>query len=167
MADLDDRVGDLTFKARALAQAHPLTITATAYRDQMIVEEKRNQPMAEFADWAATAFLVGYCIRRVEEADCGIAPDTSVGSDALVPLGHDAVRFSDEVRNGRPAGKKLLEAELVEQLLDRVISTEIEKRVEHWKAQISTADWAMFEDYIAWWVIHGYSLRAAEIERVV
>ena len=165
MADLDDRVADLTFKARALAQAHPLTITATAYRDQMIVEERRTQPMTEFADWAATAFLVGYCIRRVEEADCGLAPDTTSGSDALVPLGHDAVRFSDEVRSGNPPGTRLLEQELVEALLDRVISTEIEKRVEHWKAQISTADWAMFEQYIAWWVIHGYALRAAEIER--
>jgi hypothetical protein len=166
MTDLEDRVADLTFKARALAQAHPLTVTATAYREQMIAEERRTQPMTEFSEWAATAFLVGYCIRRVEEADCGLAPDTSSGSDALVPLGHDAVRFSDEVRGGRPAGTRLLEQELVERLLDRVISTEIEKRVEHWKAQISKADWAMFEEYVAWWVIHGYALRAAEIERV-
>ncbi len=165
MADLDDRVADLTFKARALAQAHPLTVTATAYREQMIVEERRTQPMAEFADWAATAFLVGYCIRRIEEADCGMVPETSSSSDALVPLGHDAVRYSDEIRNGRPAGTGLLEQELVERLLDRVISTEIEKRVEHWKAQISKADWSTFEDYVAWWVIHGYSLRAAEVER--
>lgn len=165
MADLDDRVADLTFKARALAQAHPLTITASAYRDQMIVEERRTQPMPEFSEWAATAFLVGYCIRRVEEADCGLAPDTASGSDALVPLGHDAVRYSDEVRAGRPAAAQLLEMELVERLLDRVISTEIDKRVEHWKAQISKPDWAMFEEYISWWVIHGYSLRAAEIDR--
>ena len=165
MADADERIADLTFKARALAQAHPLTLTATAYREQMIIEERRTQPMPEFADWAATAFLVGYCIRRIEEADCGLAPDTESASDALVPLGHDAVRFSDEVRAGRPAGTRLLDPAMVEQLLDQVIGTEIDKRVEHWKTQISKADWAMFEDYIAWWVIHGYSLRAAEIER--
>ena len=54
---------------------------------------------------------------------------------------------------------------MVEALLDKVISTEIDKRAEHWKAQISKADWAMFEGYVAWWVIHGYSLRAAEILR--
>ncbi len=165
MADLDERVDDLTFKSRALAQAHPLTITATAYRDQMIAEERRTQPMKEFAEWASTAFLVGYCIRRVEEADCGLAPETASGSDALVPLGHDAVRFSDEIRNGRPAGTALLGQELVERLLDRVIGTEIEKRVEHWKAHLSNADWATYEEYVAWWVIHGYSLRAAEIDR--
>ena len=39
MADADERIADLTFKARALAQAHPLTLTATAYREQMIIEE--------------------------------------------------------------------------------------------------------------------------------
>ncbi len=165
MTDPTDRVGDLTFKARALAQAHPLTVTATAYREQMIEEERRTQPMSEFADWAGTAFLVGYCIRRIEEADIGELPETSPQTDALVPLAHDTARLSDEVKRGRPAGTQLLEMSLVGQLLNTVISTEIEKRVEHWKAQISKADWAMFEDYIAWWVIHGYAMRAAEVAR--
>lgn len=165
MADLDDRVGDLTFKARALAQAHPLTVTATVYRDQMVAEERRTQPMPEFADWAGTALLVGYCIRRVEEADRDKMPDTDGLTEALVPLAHETVRLSDEVRNGRAAGTRLLEPALVEALLDRVISTEIDKRVEHWKGQISGSDWAAFEAYIAWWVVHGYSLRAAEVLR--
>lgn len=167
MTDPADRVGDLTFKARALAQAHPLTVTATSYREQMVAEERRTQPMSEFADWAGTAFLVGYCIRRIEEADVGHLPETTPQTDALVPLAHDTARMSDEVKQGRPAGTQLLEMSLVGQLLDTVIATEIDKRVEHWKGQISAADWAMFEDYIAWWVIHGYSLRAAEISRSV
>ena len=166
MTDVSDRVGDLTFKARALAQAHPLTVTATAYREQMIEEERRTQPMSEFADWAGTAFLVGYCIRRIEEADVlGELPETTPQTDALVPLAHETARFSDEVKLGRPAGVQLLEQSLVEELLDTVISTEIDKRTEHWKGQVSAADWAMFESYIAWWVIHGYSMRAAEIAR--
>jgi len=94
-------------------------------------------------------------------------PETTPQADALVPLAHDTARMSDEVKQGRPAGTQLLEMSLVGQLLDTVIATEIDKRVEHWKGQISAADWAMFEDYIAWWVIHGYSLRAAEISRSV
>lgn len=165
ITDFDDRVADLTFKARALAQAHPLTVTAAVYRDQMVAEERRTQGMPEFADWAGTALLVGYCIRRVEEADREQLPDTEGLTEALVPLAHETVRLSDEVRNGRPAGSRLLDPELVEALLDRVISTEIEKRVEHWKAQITSADWATFESYIAWWVVHGYALRAAEVLR--
>lgn len=165
MTEAADRVADLTFKARALAQAHPLTVTASTYRDQMIKEERRTQPMPEFADWAATAFLAGYCIRRIEEADTGQMPETDPQTDAIVPLAHDAARLSDEVKQGRPAGNQMLEQPLVEALLDTMISTEIDKRAEHWKAQVGQADWAMFEDYIAWWVIHGYSLRAAEILR--
>ena len=165
MTDPADRVGDLTFKARALAQAHPLTVTATSYREQMVAEERRTQPMSEFADWAGTAFLVGYCIRRIEEADVGHLPETTPQTDALVPLAHDTARMSDAVKQGRPAGTQLLEMSLVGQLLDTVIATKIDKRVEYWKGQISAADWAMFEDYIAWWVIHGYSMRAAEIAR--
>lgn len=165
MVDFDDRVDDLTFKARALAQAHPLTVTAAVYRDQMVAEERRTQPMPDFADWAGTALLVGYCIRRVEEADRDKMPNTDGLTEALVPLAHETVRLSDEVRNGRPAGVQLLEPALVEALLDRVISTEIDKRVEHWKGQISASDWETFEVYIAWWVVHGYSLRAAEILR--
>lgn len=165
MVDFDDRVDDLTFKARALAQAHPLTVTAAVYRDQMVAEERRTQPMPEFADWAGTALLVGYCIRRVEEADCGRLPDTDGLTEALVPLAHDTVRLSDEVRSGNAAGTRLLDPAIVEALLDRVISTEIDKRADQWKDQISATDWATFENYIAWWVVHGYSLRAAEILR--
>ena len=165
MTDPTDRVADLTFKARALAQAHPLTVTASSYREQMIEEERRTQPMSEFADWAGTAFLVGYCIRRIEEADVGDLPETTPQTNALVPLAHETARLSDEVKLGRPAGVQLLEQPLVEELLDTVISTEIDKRSEHWKGQISNEDWAMFESYVAWWVIHGYSMRAAEISR--
>lgn len=158
----DERISDLTFRARALAQAHPLSATASAYRQQMIDAERSTQPLAEFADWAATAFLVGYCIRRVEEADADAIPTDLPPEPDLEALGRGAVRLSEEVRNGRPAGIELLPTPLVEELLNNVISTEIDKRAEHWKANISTDDWAQFEQYAAWWVIHGYALRAAE-----
>ena len=92
-------------------------------------------------------------------------PETKGLTDALVPLAHDTVRLSDEVRGGNVAGTRLLDPAIVEALLDRVISTEIDKRADQWKDQISATDWATFENYIAWWVVHGYSLRAAEISR--
>jgi hypothetical protein len=161
-----DQISGLTFRARALAQAHPLSTRATRYRKEMIDAERLDQPLSEFADWAATAFLVGYCIRRVEEAERNAMPTnlpTDRSSDAdLDALGRRAAEFSDEVRQGRPAGEELLPVPVVEELLNTVISTEIDKRSEHWKANISAADWAQFEQYVAWWVIHGYALRAAE-----
>lgn len=167
---LSDRVAALTFKARALAQAHPLSPMASEYRQRKADEERNSQPLKEFADWASTAFLVGYCIRRVEEADVDQMPRfaDSVGSDSgpdLTNLGSLAGEFANELRAGRPAGNELLDAELVEALLNKVISTEIDKRAEHWKAQITTQDWAQFEEYITWWVMHGYSFRAAETLR--
>lgn len=166
MAHDDDQISGLTFRARALAQAHPLSATASLYRKRMIDAERSSQPLPEFADWAATAFLVGYCIRRVEEAESDAMPtdlQTDQPSQAeLDELGRRAAKFSDEVRSGRPAGEELLKTAVVEQLLNTVISTEIDKRSEHWQANISSADWAQFEQYAAWWVIHGYALRAAE-----
>lgn len=161
---LDMRVADLTFKARALAQAHPLSRTAALYREDMINGERETQPLPEFADWAATAFLVGYCIRRVEEADVGQIPEVLIERERsdFVSLGSTTGRFSEDVRNGRAAGTPMLEPQVVEALLNRVISTEVDKRADHWKSQITTQDWAQFEEYVAWWVIHGYSFRAAE-----
>ncbi len=164
--DDDDQIASLTFRARALAQAHPLSATASLYRKRMIDAERSSQPLPEFADWAATAFLVGYCIRRVEEAESDAMPTdlpTEQPSAAeLDELGRQATKLSGEVRNGRPAGEELLPVSVVEELLNTVISTEIDKRSEHWQANISSADWAQFEQYAAWWVIHGYALRAAE-----
>ncbi len=162
---VEDRVADLTFKARALAQAHPLSSVAARYRNNKIEAERQTQPLPEFADWASTAFVVGYCIRRVEEADVGAMPAfDSVAADGvdLVALDESAAGVASEVRLGKSAGIELLPAELVESLLNTVISTEIAKRAEHWKANIPDEDWQDFEGYIAWWVIHGYSLRAAE-----
>lgn len=157
-----DEISGLTFRARALAQAHPLSSTATRYRKEMIDAERSTQPLPEFADWAATAFLVGYCIRRVEEAETGAMPTDRPLDTNLDGLGRRAVELSDEIRSGKPAGQELLPVTVVEELLNTIISTEIDKRSEHWKANISAADWAAFEQYAAWWVIHGYALRAAE-----
>ncbi len=163
----DDQISGLTFRARALAQAHPLSATASRYRNRVIEVERSSQPLPEFADWAATAFLVGYCIRRVEEAECDAMPvdlptDRLQAAD-LDELGRQAADLSDEIRQGRPAGEELLPVAVVEELLNTVISTEIDKRTEHWQANISSADWDQFEQYAAWWVIHGYALRSAEM----
>ncbi|MEL7156683.1 MAG: hypothetical protein AAFN30_08800 [Actinomycetota bacterium] len=129
----------------------------------MIAAERATQPLPEFADWAATAFLVGYCIRRVEEADAAAIPaGLEVDNVDLDALGRGAVELSEEVRQGRPAGVELLPTTVVEELLNTVINTEIDKRAEHWKANVSPEDWDQFERYAAWWVIHGYALRAAE-----
>ncbi len=154
----------VSFRARALAQAHPLSETAHSYRESVIAVERETQPMREFADWAATAFLVGYCVRRVEEVDAADVSEVIFGVmvDDSQQLASLAARIADDLRSGRPSGTELLDPTEIEAVLDEIISSEIQKRSEHWRSHVDDDDWAMFEDYVAWWVVHGYSLRAAE-----
>ena len=60
-------VAELCFTARALAQSHPMTETSHRYRQACVERERQRQRLPEPADWAGTALLVGYCLRRAEE----------------------------------------------------------------------------------------------------
>lgn len=46
--------------------------------------------------------------------------------------------------------------------LDRLISTELDKRWETAKDHASAQDWEVLEEYLSWAVIHGYCLRVVE-----
>lgn len=161
---MTDRGTDMAFRTRALAQAHPLTETAASYRQSVIAVERETQPLPEFADWAATAFLVGYCLRRVEEADADASSTVAFAGFVEDPdlLGRSATRIAEDLRTGRPAGIELLDSASIESTLDELIGSEIAKRTEHWREHVSDEEWSVFEEYVAWWVVHGYSLRAAE-----
>lgn len=160
---------DIAFRSRALAQAHPLTEVAAKYRESMMATERDTQPLPEFADWAATAFLVGYCVRRVEEADAAEQHDVAFGRfvEDAEQLGAAAERVAEDLRNGRPAGIELLPTDLIEAVLDAVIASEIHKRVDHWREHVNDEDWSVFEEYVAWWVVHGYALRTGERQAII
>lgn len=145
---------DLAYRARALAQAHALTGAAQAFRAHHIDAERARQGMAQFAEWAAVAFLTGYCVRRVEESVGDVPPCGDVIDGAL------AMSVAAALRSDRPV--TLLDDAVVVEALDRVILSEIAKRADQWKDQIDDADWAEFETYIAWWVTFGYGARTAE-----
>ena len=63
-------IDDLAFRARALAQAHALSPGAASYRTWRLRRDEESHPVPELSSWAATAFLTGYCVRRVEESIC-------------------------------------------------------------------------------------------------
>lgn len=187
-------VDDLCFTARALAQTHPMTEAAHRYRQRCHRTERSRQPAPEPADWASTALLVGYCLRRAEEQQAAVKP-ASGGSE---PAGADSVRAEDAGVGPEPAGTwaepvgvelagagaddlpgaiaaaaeslrtgeaervTLLDPAVVVSALDRVIATELDKRQEHLREQLDDAEWSELEDYIAWWTVHGYALRAVE-----
>ncbi len=160
-------IDDLCFAARALAQTHAMTEASHRYRQECLEQERRRQPVTELADWAATALLVGYCLRRTEEQR---VPDDQLAA-ASAPSGdridlEQVAALSELLRVGDPGRVTLLSCEAIVAALDRIIATELEKRHEHLREQLDEASWSELEDYIAWWVIHGYALRASERPRV-
>lgn len=156
--DLDE----LCFAARALAQSHAMTESAHRYRQACLERERTRQPVSELADWAATALLVGYCLRRSEEARVSDAELCAAAAhDHEIDL-DDVEALTESLRVGDPASVSLLPAEVTVKALDRIIAAELDKRHEHLREQLDDASWVELEDYIAWWVIHGYALRASE-----
>jgi hypothetical protein len=153
---------DLGFRARALAQAHALTESALAYRRWRIGRDQPNHPIPELSTWAATAFLTGYCVRCVEESWPTAKPRVPLaGSDSgLEDWDSRASRFANALTANPDA--TLVEHQTVLDALDNVIGREIEKRAEHVKEQMGSADWEQFEHFIGWWVLHGYAIRAVE-----
>ena len=161
-AAADTDISDLCFAARALAQTHPMTEASHRYRQECLETERRRQPVTELADWAATALLVGYCLRRSEEQR--VHDDqlpAAASADSEIDLEH-VTALSESLRVGDPGSVSLLPAEVTVAALDQIIGTELEKRREHLREQLDDASWSELEDYIAWWVIRGYALRASE-----
>lgn len=156
--DLDE----LCFATRALAQSHAMTESAHRYRQACLERERMRQPVSELADWAATALLVGYCLRRSEEARVSDAELCAAAAhDHEIDLDY-VETLTESLRVGDPASVSLLPAEVTVKALDRIIAAELDKRHEHLREQLDDASWIELEDYIAWWVIHGYALRASE-----
>ena len=148
----------MAFRARALAQAHPLTDAAATYRAGLIERERRDQIVPELADWAASAFLVGYCVRRVEETRSGRL--ASPGALAAGICQADVISVVKRFSAGEAVG--LLGDTVIVDVLDRVIGSEVDKRNEHVREHLDPGQWNEFEEYVALWVLHGWATRVVE-----
>lgn len=140
-----------------------MTEVSLRYRQRRFEAERERQPVSELADWASTALLVGYCLRRVEERDAG-APVGSVQAD-INTLHNKAAVITERLGGERSGEVTLLDPADTIAGLDRIIGTELEKRHEHVREQLDDEAWQELEQYIAWWVIHGYCVRAVEAPR--
>ncbi len=150
------------YKARALAQAHPLTSLARRFRERAVAEEELNQPMPELARWAGEALLKGYCLRRVEEQDAGAGGELADDATDLDVLGALASDIAADLRTGDPARHLLSDPDLTFGALDRIITSELSNRADNYREAVDAAGWRQFEEYMAWWTVRGYALRAAE-----
>ncbi len=154
---------DMAYRARALAQAHPLTDLARAYVDRSVAEQRTSQPIPEIGIWAGAAAIGGYCLRRVEEAEVGmdLAPSDDTPPD-LDALEEATARIAAELRVAGAGGHMLADEDRNIEALDRIIASEVSRRLDHWKEDVDQAAWDELEEYLTWWVVKGYALRAAE-----
>ncbi len=154
---------DLTFRARALAQAHPLSAPAKKFVDRAIAVQRTSQPLPEIGIWAGAAILAGYCLRRVEEEESGThVEQPAVPVSDLDALDEAATSIAADLRTGDPGPHLLGSEERLFAALDRLIASEVERRLDHWRDTIDAAAWAELEEYITWWLVKGYALRVAE-----
>ncbi|MGH9186539.1 MAG: hypothetical protein ACRD0U_12105, partial [Acidimicrobiales bacterium] len=157
------------YRARALAQAHPLTELAARFVDRAVQTERASQPLAEFALWASAALRNGYCVRRVEEeeAGCRAEPDEDGSARPLDDLDRAATLIAEALRTGDPAPHLLGEEERTVAALDRIVASEVERRLDYWRESVDDEAWGELEEYLTWWVVKGYALRVAETSMVV
>ena len=154
---------DLAYRARALAQAHPLTHLARQYVDRSVAEQRTSQPIPEIGIWAGAAAIGGYCLRRVEESEAGLElaaseedlPDLDALEEATTTVAAD-------LRTDGAGGHILGDEDRTIDALDLIIGSEVSRRLDHWKDDVDQAAWAELEEYLTWWVVKGYALRVAE-----
>jgi hypothetical protein len=150
-----------TFRARALAQAHPLSAGAHRYVNSMVARERLSQPQPEIGTWAGYALTAGYCLRRVEEVEVlGHVPESRIEDPAI--LDRRAVSIAAQIRTSGAEGHYLIDEDELVAELDGLIGSEIERRLDDWRDTVTPEVWSELEDYIAWWTIKGYALRIAE-----
>ena len=157
---------ELAYRARALAQTHPLTPLAKRYLDQAVALQRTSQPVPEIGIWAGGSLLCGYCLRRVEEDQVGLQLQAVEEREQLPDheqLDEVAGQVAAELRTD-DAGGHLLgpDPDAVIDALDRIIFSEVRNRLDHWKDTIDQKAWEELEEYITWWVVKGYALRVAE-----
>lgn len=153
---------ELAFNARALAQAHALTSLARRYLDKAVGEQRTSQPVPEIGIWAGAGLTVGYCLRRVEENAAGINLEAGESLPDLETLEEEATRIAADLRTDDSGGHLLGDDAAIVEALDRIIGSEVDRRLDHWKESIDEKAWGELEEYITWWVVKGYALRVAE-----
>ncbi|MGH9122169.1 MAG: hypothetical protein ACRDYC_09535 [Acidimicrobiales bacterium] len=174
---------DLVFRARALAQTHPLTGLATRFVNQAVAQQRIDQPIPEIGIWAGSALIDGYCLRRVESefgrtdaVSTPAAPRTPTREGAssgdiegVVPAGADLAVLeaatsviAADLRKGQVSSYEMVHEELTIAALDRLIARSVESRLDHWRDDIDAKAWDELSEYLTWWVVKGYALRVAE-----
>ena len=155
----------MAFAARALAQAHPFTELVKRLYESNMTDERKAQP-GDFSIWAGSAFTKGYCVRRVEEDEAGLvltgaAPDSLPEPDQLEEAAVPVIKALQTP--DAPLDFLLGDQDGVLEVLDRVIGSEVRNRLDNAPTNLTSRGRMELEDYLTYWVVRGYALRAAEL----
>jgi len=155
---------EIAYRARALSQAHPLSSLAKRFVDRVVGEQRMAQPSPEVGVWAGAAVQVGYCLRRVEEAVAGVEfeVDDEAAQADMEELDEATRLIASDLRGEDPSSHLVIDVERTVEGLDRIIGTEVKKRLDHWSEDLDADSRAELEEYLTWWVIKGYAVRVAE-----
>ncbi len=154
---------DLARQARTLAQAHPLSPLATQIVNKSVAEQTASQPSPEIGTWAGACLTNGYCLRRVEENVAGlmlqVQHDAAVDVDVLAAEGS---RIATALRMPENEVAFLIDEDEIVGALDRIIASEVSKRLDNLRSSIDKDACLEIEEFLTWWTVQGYALRAAE-----
>lgn len=152
---------DLAFRARALAQCHPLSQAAEAVARRLVETDGDRQGLAGVDLWASTALTAGYCLRRVEEA---LTEEHGTGPRPFASLEQADLDSLAATIGSEEHPWSLLGTAEVTDALDLVIGSEVAKRAGDDQPLPGPAR-RQLEAYLTWWVVRGYCLRRAETAR--
>jgi hydrogenase maturation protease len=184
------RSEQLAYRARALAQAHPLSPLAERYLSRLLAVARASDPRPEVAGWGAVAFRLGYSVFRVAEADRGVvggavprSPATAAGTggpEGLLERVEGRVRLvAAELRSaagggptarapgpglagpGLPADADVAVGDVLG-ALELVVGSEVAKRAEQWPEPLDESVLDELGEHLAWWVVEGYALGVVE-----
>lgn len=163
MTGLSPDVEDLSRQARTLAQAHPLSPLAGAFVNKSVTEQSAAQPVPEIGTWAGACLTNGYCLRRVEENQAGLVLQVQAGAESDVDtLGAEAARIAVDLRTPGSSAHFLIDEDRVVGALDRIISSEVSRRLDNLRSAIDKDAAIEIEEFLTWWTVQGYALRVAE-----
>lgn len=159
---MNDVAEELAFKARALAQSHPLTPLAQRFVQSMVSDQRSLQSHVTAADWAGVEMIAGYCLRRVEENAEGLRYESAEAAVTIDSLDLLTDQIATALRVGDPEPYLLGDATRTFVAMNHIISSEVDHRLFNLRDEMDAEDCWQFENYAAAWVVKGYALRVAE-----
>jgi hypothetical protein len=155
----------MAFRSRALAQSEVFTSLARSMVNDEMAAEREAQP-GNFAIWANAAFTKGYCVRNVEEDDVGLAFVTTPPDE--MPDRAEVEAMAKKIFIALRSDDADIDPYLISQedrlfdVLDQIIGSEVRNRLDNVDSNMSSRARQELEDYITFWVVRGYAVRAAE-----